>query len=181
MSNQVVSLLHEQLKGARQVLMGTMDGVTSEQAHWSPPGKANPLGATYAHVLTTEDGVINAMVQGGAPLFASSWAGKVGVSEMAPGPSPDQPGLPDWGEWARSVEVDVAALGAYAQAVFAASDEYIASLSDADLDKPVDLSAIGLGERTVGSLIGTVISNTQWHTGEIACLKGLQGEKGYPF
>lgn len=26
-----------------------------------------------------------------------------------------------------------------------------------------------------------LIANVQWHTGEVSCVKGLQGEKGYPF
>ena len=150
-------------------------------AHWTPPGTANPLGATYAHIVSTEDGIVIGAIQGAAPLYASSWAGKAGISEPPPMPDPNNPGLPDWGEWSRKVQVDVAALRAYAQGVYAASDEYLASLTDEDLGRMVDLSGLGLGERSVGDLLGTVISNTHWHTGEIACLKGLQGEKGYPF
>jgi len=176
MSNSVVSSLHGQLKNARQVLEGTMEGVSPEQAHWTPPGKANPLGATYAHIVSTEDGLVNGAIKGAAPLYLST---NVGISE--PSPAPDGSGLPDWGAWSRKVQVDVAAMRAYAQAVYAASDEYLASLTDEDLARMVDLSGMGLGERAVGDLLGTIIANTQWHTGEIACLKGLQGEKGYPF
>jgi len=32
----------------------------------------------------------------------------------------------------------------------------------------------------VASLLSTALSNVQWHCGEIACLKGLQGVWGYP-
>jgi hypothetical protein len=181
MSNNVVTLLREQLKGAGQVLEGTMEGVAAEHAQWTPPGTANPLGATYAHILTTEDALINGIIKGAAPLFASTWAGKIGVSEPLPSPDPNKPGLPDWAAWSRRVQVDVAALREYAQAVYAAADEYLASVSDEDLGRSIDLSGLGLGERSVGSLLGTVIANTHWHTGEIACLKGLQGLRGYPF
>ena len=69
----------------------------------------------------------------------------------------------------------------YAQAVYAATSDYLGSASDADLARSIDLSALGLGERTVGQLCDTLLSNAQWHTGEIACLKGIQGAKGYPF
>jgi hypothetical protein len=58
--------------------------VTPVEAHWSPPGKAHPLGANYAHVVIGEDGVVNGMLKGEAPLFAATWAGKTGVSELPP-------------------------------------------------------------------------------------------------
>ena len=61
-----------------------MTDVTPEQAHWIPPGVALPIGASYAHVVVGQDSVINGMLKGGAPLFASSWAGKTGLSELPP-------------------------------------------------------------------------------------------------
>jgi hypothetical protein len=174
MSNNAVSLLRAQFKAAHDVLEGTMQGVTSEQAHWTPPGKANPLGATCVHIAVSEDGIINGMFKGGAPLFASTWAGKTGASEMPPMPGPGEDGLPPWDEWARGVKVDLPALHAYSQAVFAASDEYMATLNDEALDQ-------SMGQYTLGSFLSVLVSNVNWHTGEIACLKGLQGAKGYPF
>ena len=179
--NKVLATIRNQLQGAQQVLEGTMEGVTAEQAHWTPPGVANPLGATYAHIVTSEDAIINAMIRGQAPLFASTWAGKIGVSEPPPSPDPNNPGLPNWAQWARRVKVDLATLRQYAQAVYKASDEYLTSLSDEELERTIDLSALGIGENSVSQLLSTIISNTHWHTGEISCLKGLQGQKGYPF
>ncbi|HXV43061.1 MAG TPA: DinB family protein [Anaerolineae bacterium] len=180
MSTHTVSLLQMQLKAAHEFLEGTMQGATTTQAHWSPPGLANPLGATYAHVALSEDGIINGMLKGSAPLFATSWEGKVGLNALPPLPGPGQNGLPAWNEWARQVQVNLAALQQYAQAVYANTEEYLASLSDDDLDRALDLSALGLGQHTVASLLSTALSNVQWHCGEIACLKGLQGMRGYP-
>lgn len=180
-SNKNVSFLRQQLKGAHEFLEGVMADVKAEHAHWKPGGKANPIGATYAHVVTSEDAIINGTLKEAPPLFASTWAGKVGISQPPPAPSPDSPGLPDWRDWAVQIQVDLSALRQYAQAVYAATDDYLASLSDDDLTDTLDLSALGLGERTVADvLLGGVLSNVQWHTGEISCLKGLQGLKGYP-
>lgn len=180
--NNVVSFYRGQLSGAHQVLEGTMADVTPTQAHWTPPGVANPVGANYAHVVLTEDAIVNNTLRGAAPLFASSWAGKVGISEPPPQPNPAAPGLPSWSDWGRRVKIDMGAIREYAQAVYTASDEYLASLSDDELDRPVDLSLLGLGESTVGQILGGVLlGNVQWHCGEISCLKGLQGAKGYPF
>ena len=101
---------------------------------------------------------------------------------MPPGPDPKHPGFADWSAWARSVQIDLPALQAYAQAVFAATDEYLASLNDADLQGKADLSAFGLGEISMfDALNGGVLGNAYTHAGEISCLKGLQGARGYPF
>lgn len=176
-----VSLLREQLKGALRLLEGTMEGVTAEQAHWVPPGTANPIGANYAHVVLGQDAVVNARLKGGAPLAATAWAGKTGASEPPPGPDPKTPGFPDWSKWARRVKIDLPAMRKYAQAVYAATDEYLASLSDEDLARSLDLGALGLGQMSVKQLLlGGVVGNALTHTGEISCLKGLQGGKGYP-
>jgi len=178
----VISLLREQLKGLHEILEGTVADVTEEQAHWIPPGMALPIGATYAHVVTSEDGVVNGMFRGGDPLFASAWAGKTGLSELPPAQDPKKPGFPDWSGWGRTVKVDLPALRTYAQAVYAATDDFLASLRGKDLDRPVDLSALGLGKSTLIFLINAgILGNGFTHCGEIACLKGLQGKKGYPF
>jgi len=179
--NKEVSLLREHLQGAVRLLDGTMDGVTREQAHWIPPGTANPIGANYAHVVLGQDGLVNGMLKGGAPLFATSWAGRTGASELPPRPDPAKPGFPDWSRWAREMKIDLAAFKEYAKAVQAASDSYLASLTDDDLRRSLDMSAVGLGQMTQKQLLlAGVVGNALTHCGEIACLKGLQGARGYP-
>ncbi|GAB4366042.1 MAG: hypothetical protein Kow00128_09070 [Deltaproteobacteria bacterium] len=178
----VISLIREQVKTLHEYLEGTMEEVTTEEAHWIPPKSALPIGATYAHVITGEDAIVNGMFRGQAPLFASSFAAKTGLSEPPPAPDPKKPGFPDWGQWARTVKVDLPKIRAYAQAVYAATDEYLGRLRGKDLDRTLDLSALGLGENSVLYVINNgILGNGFTHTGEIACLKGLQGKKGYPF
>jgi len=171
--NAAVTLLREQFKWAQGFLMGTIHDVTPEQSQWLPPGKVNPLGANYGHIITGLDGGVNGLIRGAAPLMVSTWEGKTGFSEPAPPPGA-------WGAWARRVKVDMPAAQAYAQAVFAANDEYLATLSDADLARQVDLSAIGAPPSTVAEFLTVLLGNICWHTGEISCLKGLQDAKGYP-
>ena len=65
---------------------------------------------------------------------------------------------------------------------FAKTDAYLGSLTDADLERELDLTAMGFGKLSLGALLGTaVLANTFAHTGEISALKGIQGSKGYPF
>jgi hypothetical protein len=184
MSTQTVTsvraeLLRNIVRDARQVLDGTMADVTQAQVDFIPPGIANPLGATYAHVVCSEDTVVQGMFRQIAPLSASTWAARTGLSEPMPVPGPD---WADYGPWTRRVKVDLGALRAYAQAVAAQTDSWLAGLSEADLDQPMDLSGIGLGQHRWGTAIALLLANhLGTETGEIAVLKGIQGARGYPF
>jgi hypothetical protein len=175
-----VALVRSVVSDARKILDGTMADVTQAQADYIPPGIANPLGATYAHVIWSEDMVVQGMFRGGAPLFATTWAGRTGLSEPMPMPGPET--WADYGPWTRRVKIDLTALREYAAAVASETDTWIASLSDADLDRPMDLSGVGLGQHTLGTAIGLLVANhLGTETGEISVLKGIQGARGYPF
>jgi hypothetical protein len=174
MSHHAVSLLRALYKSGHDVVEGTMADVTDEMLAWQPPGNANTIAANYAHIVTGEDALVLGMARGAAPLMATSWAGKIGMSEPPP------PGAA-MHEWSQRTTIDLTALRQYAQAVYAATDEYLASLSDADLAEQIDASAFGAGMQPRSYLLGLLLANLHWHTGEIACLKGIQGKRGYPF
>ncbi|MEX2247014.1 MAG: DinB family protein [Dehalococcoidia bacterium] len=170
-----IVFITEQLRQAREFVEGTMAEVSVGEAHAAVPGRCNPVGATYAHLATGEDWFVNGAIRGQAPLFATSWAGKAGLSEPPP-----EGGA--WDEWAKRVRVDLPAMRSYAQAVGEATDAYIASLKPEDLDRELDLSAIGLGPRTLGWVLGAaVVGHVQAHWGEISALRGIHGERGFPF
>lgn len=173
------ALLREQLASSHQQLGQMLGEVTEEQAHWVPPGRAHPAGALYAHILLYEDLIARFLVQGRQPLFAGEWAGRTGVSELPPLPSPEG-GIPDWSAWARSARFDLARLRAYGEAVFAASDAALAALGDDDLARPVDLGWLGLGQPPLRWVVDRfLIAHADEHQGEISCVLGLQGRRGY--
>jgi hypothetical protein len=65
--------------------------------------------------------------------------------------------------------------------VYEATDRYLAGFDDAALDRDLDLSAVGVGHRTAGWFLSNpMLGNVSLHCGEISCLKGQQGAKGYP-
>jgi hypothetical protein len=178
---QATELLLEQVKWVHWLIETTiMDTVTPEQARWYPPGTlVNSLGGNYAHLLVMEDLIINSILKGKAPLYASSWAGKTGMSTLIPLPNPEDPGMPDWREWSWQVDFDMDAFRSYARATFDATEEYFASLSDEQLRRTVDLTLLGLGTQEIHWTLSIIVGNDFAHAGEIACLKGLQGLKGY--
>ena len=172
--NSVVALLRGQFGAAHNIwLEGTMQGVTAEQAHWAPPGRALPIAAHYAHVAIGEDVLLSSFARKSTPLAMGAFAGKAGVSEPPP--------MGAWDEWGRRVKVDLDALRQYAQAVYAATDEYLATLGDEDLGQEIDLSAVGFGVQPLGTFLSILCMNAVAHTGEISVIKGLQGLQGYPF
>ena len=170
--NTATTLLREQIQQAHGFLNTVMEGVTSEQAQWIPPGTANPLAATYVHAIASEDLAINMILKGDAPLYATTWAGKTGISDVQPLTT---------AEWARRVQIDVPTVQSYAHAVHEATDVYLATLTDDDLSHVLDLTSFGLGHMSVGTLLNRmVLGHIDNMSGEIAVLKGLQGAKGYP-
>jgi hypothetical protein len=162
-----VANLRAQLRFAHEWLEGTLAGVDDALANEVPPGgKVASIGAMYGHVVMGEDYFVNVLLRGAAPIMAG---GSTGVSEPPP------PG--SWGEWGRSVHTDIAALHAYAQQVYMATDAYLSGVTDAELARMVETP---VGTMPLGAFIGLWILNAHCHTGEISALKGLKGRQGYP-
>lgn len=175
--NIAAQLLLELLRDGHQYMNQTMEGVTNEVASFMPPGVANPIAGTYAHLVMSEDFFINGMIQQKAPLFETDWKDKTGASELQP--TEWESAYP---KWLKEVKIDITQINEYAKAVFINSETYVASLTDEDLLKEIDMSAFGMGNRTLGSVLGSmVVGHLNNIMGEISVLKGIQGLKGYPF
>ena len=174
-----VTLLREDLKDAHDLLEAVMADVTPEAMIWMPPGRANPVGATYAHVVLSEDRTINGVLRHERPLYETTWAGRMGLSDLMPSQGPDWQTYVDW---TRRVRIDLPAFREYARGVYANTEQYLAGLKPEDLDRRLDLSGTGEGQVTLGSVLSRqVVAHADNIAGEISCLKGLQGLQGYPF
>ena len=173
-----IRLLKEQLATAHKFLEDTMQDVDESIAHTKAPGVAHNIAATYAHVVASEDMLLNSTLQKKPTFMSTSWADKDGMN--IPHPAVTQNWEHDYKEWADSVRVDLPALREYAQMVYQATDDYIGNLREIDLDREIDFP--GMGMLSVGWIISNfIIGHTNSIMGEIAALKGAQGLKGYPF
>ena len=174
---ETVELLREALADAHGYLERTVADLDPAALDWAPPGTANPIGATLAHIIVSEDVIVSAILAGGAPLMATAFAGRTGLSEPMPTPGPEWEG---YARWARRLRVDLPVALGYARATWAASDAFLAALAPADLDRQVDLTMLGRAHHGLGwAVLRLLVAHCDTITGEIACLKGLQGRGGY--
>jgi DinB superfamily len=161
-------LLRGQLAELHGILEGAIGDCPPEMLAVRLPGATiNSIGAIYAHTIFGEDGLLNGLVRGATPVYyAGGWAEKIGL-DMPKG------GLePDW-----EVKLDLALFRQYAAAVHQATDEYIASATDADMERIVEAGFAP--PMPVSTFIGNVLLwHVATHQGEISALKGVQGMNG---
>ncbi len=148
------------------------EDMTDEQLHWNPSGTAHSVAASLAHAALSTDWQIHDLFEGGAPMFASAWEGRTGVSQPQPAQTL---------EWAQNVVVDLPVFQKYANEVYSRLDTYLGGRSTEDLARTIDLSIAGLGEQTLEwAILTVVVGHLNQLTGEMAAVKGMQGLQGYP-
>jgi len=171
-------LIKEQIKDAHKSFNDTISDIQTSHLHTNPGGKALPLGSLIAHLVFSEDVIVQGMIQGLAPLYSTSWKGKTGASE--PLPAMDEKWEIAHIEWSKKVRIELPHLLKYTNAVFAQTESYVESLSEKDLEKEIDLGS--WGKKTLISLLsGFIVAHTNSLIGEISAIKGVNGAKGYPF
>ena len=155
-----------QLEQGFNLMNGTAQGMDESQYNWKPDGTCNAIAKTHVHALTAIDFFLNFIAQGKAPLWQP-----VAVATGLP-----QNSLEIW-KFEGKVPLD--AIASYGQQVQKSALDYLATLSDGDLDREVDTRVFG--KQNVGFLLQLAGMHTVGHTGDIAAVKGMQGLKGLPF
>lgn len=154
--------------GALEQIVADLDEKLLSQAS----GTLNSPAVIYAHLVTAEDGIVNGMCLGRPPIFDAEWAEKTGVPlKQSPRLEPD---------WAKTVHMNLPAFREYAQAVYAATDNAIATMEDAAADKVID-TPFGTKQPMLEFLANLGVTHAWGHMGEIAAIKGAAGLKGLPF
>lgn len=168
-----IELLRFQIKSAHGLQEATMADVAEAAAHFNETKKAYPVGAAYVHSVISEDVIVSTMLKKTDPIMKAEDAG---LSEP-------MPSFSEWDKneaWVKSVKIDLEKFREYAKKVYQSTEDYIASLSEADLDSEVDMG--DWGKHTMADVLTNfVILHVANLTGEISAAKGFQGLKGYPF
>ncbi|MDE2933247.1 MAG: DinB family protein [Chloroflexota bacterium] len=164
-------LLRAQFTWVHQLLEGTMSDCSQETADHRGEGWAiSPISAVYAHIAMTQDGIVHGLVQGRPTLLESEgWDAKLGLEAAGPR---------DASSWADR-RFDLATVRDYVAAVQAATDAFLADAEDEVLQRSMETP---MGEqRAIDMLANVGVVHVASHWGEIAALRGVQGEKGLPF
>jgi hypothetical protein len=167
-----LGFIRRETRSAWEWLETVVSDVTADQANWWPPGTANSIGSTYLHVVINPDVELNRLLYGRIPIIEALWKGDVWQG-TAYGPE-------SFDDWGNRVQVQWNRLRDYGRAVHAWLIGSLDALTEDDLGRPVDMTRSGLGMwrgRDLYELHGW--RHVYMHGGEIACLKGLQGAKGY--
>lgn len=166
------SLLQNSFKSTHGILLQTLADISEESLKTVPAG-ANilPLQAILAHLVTADDGIVNGLIAKRGPITTPALLEGTGV--------PPAPGGRFDPEWGASINMNLPAFIEYAKKVFASTEEAIGSLTDAQLAAEMDGP---FGKRTVAAYaIDLGLYHLAGHSGEIAALKGIHGQKGLPF
>lgn len=167
----VRTTLRQQMQSLHGTLEAAIGDCPGEMLSTKLPGSTiNSIGAIYAHTILGEDGLLNGLVRGGSPVyFAGGWAPRVGIDMPQAGMEPD---------W--TVTLDLHLFRQYAGAVYQATDEFLATVSDADLERIVEPGFAP--PMPVRSFVANVLAwHVATHQGEISALKGVQGVDGLVF
>jgi hypothetical protein len=163
--------VRQQVAEAEGLRNAAMTGVTDEHFNWLPPDTMNPIKSTLLHDVGGEDLFFQLIIQGRPPLWATGgWADRIGLAQT-PG------GGRGWVE-ARNTALALDSVLAYAAAVRGATHEYLAHLTEDELDRAVSFFGT---ESSVAEVVARFITHTACHAGEIAAVKGMQGLQGLPF
>ena len=107
----VVEAMQSDLADAHWLLEQVVDALHAETLHWLPPGTANTIAATYAHVIANEDHFVQEVLRRRPLLAESDWAGRSGINLPVPRRESD------WFAWSRRVQMDLPSAQRYAAAL----------------------------------------------------------------
>lgn len=156
----------QQCETSLGLLAAIAGGMDDASYNWKPGGTANPAGKTHVHALTSVDFFINVAARDQERLW-TGFALKNGL--------PDNPRE----IWIFDGAIPYATMQEFATQLQKSVIEYVASLTDSDLDREVE--AAPYGRKAVGFLVQFSATHAIAHGGDMAAVKGIQGLKGLPF
>jgi uncharacterized damage-inducible protein DinB len=164
---EMVEYIKNSLAFAHRALADARNG-TPEQLHFVPEHGSHSIAWCLWHTARVEDRIINSRARKAPEVWNEEWAERTGLPFEGMGT-----GMPD--EEAAQIRVkDVEALRAYQEAVWKQTEDYLNSITDADLQGEVPTR--DGGTETIGQAISLhMLGHFNGHRGEINMLRGMQG------
>jgi hypothetical protein len=159
-----IEFIRQLIVGVRRQTDEAMKDMTVEQFNWTPPGSVNSISGIFVHFLNSEDAFVQVQMQAKPKLWdEGGWSEKTGVKVP--------PGYSGGWEEIKSLTLALEPILAYQQAVRAATQAFLNTLTSADLDRVVTTAR---GERSLATIFALVANHALIHSGEIAALKTIQ-------
>jgi len=171
---RTIDYLRSATKQLHKDLSAAVAGLSDGQLHFRPLDKGNHIAFIIWHCAKTEDLVVNGFLQKKTPVWdAEGWDRKAGVDAKGQGT-----GMPE--EQAAALRIgNFAQFQKYMESAFQATQAYLDTVKEEDLDEVRDLPFLGK-QSLIQTIGGVVLSHGASHLGEIWYVKGLQGLKGSP-
>jgi uncharacterized damage-inducible protein DinB len=162
-----VDYIQNSLSFAHRALADARNG-TPEQLHFVPEHGSHSIAWCLWHTARIEDRIINARSRQAPEVWNERWAERTGLPFEGMGT-----GMAD--EEAAQLKIkDIEALRAYQEAVWKQTEEYLNSITDADLQR--EIPTRDGGTETIGQAISLhMLGHFNGHRGEINMLRGMQG------
>ncbi|MGB2695720.1 MAG: DinB family protein [Dehalococcoidia bacterium] len=170
----IIEFMREALRTQHSEIGHALRDLTPEHLHWVPENsKVNSIGFTLWHYVRTEDNIVQFILQERKPTvwITGGYFERFGLDKVAQGTGMSTedahalrlPPMSDWME--------------YQQAVWQATDDYLASIDEASLDRKMTVRPFG--EITaLEALRRPCLAHGHGHFGEICVLRSLQGLPG---
>lgn len=165
--SEVLSRVHEHVHGIP-------DGLSAEDLAAAPEPGSNPIGWLVWHLARVQDAYVAEYVGAEQVWMADGWAARFGLTAQ-----PHDVGYGHTAEQVAQVRPEsVAALTEYYDAVEQRTVDYLATLTEGDLDRVVDRNwdpPVTLGVRLV-----SILDDAVQHAGQAAYVRGLLERRSGP-
>jgi uncharacterized damage-inducible protein DinB len=157
-------LLLKSLEESHDYLTKALDGLTQEEATWSPSPECNSIAFILWHMIRVEDFFVNRVIQHGKELYETKkWQEKLGTPAKAYGYTVEE--LRAWP--APKLQI----LREYANSV---RENTLAFLNSLPTEKLSEVPRPDRSPDSIGVMLEHVTTEIALHAGQISYLRGVQ-------
>jgi uncharacterized damage-inducible protein DinB len=160
----VKELLLRSLEQSQGYLTKALDGLTQEEATWSPSPECNSISFILWHTIRVEDFFVNRVIQRGKELYESQkWQDKLGTPAKAYGYTVEE--LQAW----PTPKLEI--LREYGKSV---RENTLAFLKSLPAERLSDVPRPDRSPDSIGVTLGHMSTEIALHAGQITYLRGMQ-------
>jgi uncharacterized damage-inducible protein DinB len=161
-------------EGVFQTLQRALDGLSEDDLNWRPRSDCNSIGWLAWHLTRVQDGMISTIMGKDQLWLSAGWHAKFGrppeAGDVGAGHTPQ--------DVAGFKSPDARTLLDYHRAVLERSQQYLSTLSEADLDRDIQHPHFQPPPK-VGVFLNMMLSDNLQHAGQVAYIRGLRQGMGW--